>query len=244
MKTFEKVEEDVGLGLTKNVKVRCAALRFVPQSMADGEALQRTVGREATATGSGNLGSLMAARGMFPPGSAACCLLPLLPACSHYFLPAPTAYFPTTKFRSIAPVSIAPQPVRVLCPPAHPCPLPLCPRPSQVIGANKAGREKELKDKNLVKDVGFRIQVRALAGFVLVRFAGWLGTVQHKPARRPPPAPRRCRPGPLSPSLTLLSPLSPPCFLAVRDRVPRWPWRGPRARPWRPWRPRRGPWPW
>jgi len=28
-----------------------------------------------------------------------------------------------------------------------------------VIGANKAGREKELKDKNLVLDVGFRIQV-------------------------------------------------------------------------------------
>lgn len=28
----------------------------------------------------------------------------------------------------------------------------------KVIGANKAGREKELKDKNLLKDVGFRIQ--------------------------------------------------------------------------------------
>lgn len=103
MKTFEKVEEDVGLGLTKNVKVGAGR--------SGGE--QRS--SDAAASAARRRGQ------SYPPAG-------------------------------------------LVCGRAAP--------PLQVIGANKAGREKELKDKNLVKDVGFRIQVGAGlwvgAGFVVV----------------------------------------------------------------------------
>ena len=173
---------------------------------------------------------LMEARGLFPPGSAACCLLPQLP--SDHQVSFHRLRFPLhlNQCRCCArSLTLAPPPLL----------------PSLTGDWRQQGRPREgAQGQEPAQGCGLPHPGGGAYQFCTSTACRSAEDRTTRICLPPTSAPRRRRPAIFSLSLTLLSPLPPPCSLAVRDRVPRWPWRGPRARPRRPWRPRRGPWPW